>query len=53
MDQENQGVIYIDSWNDLCRLCLRNDQPLQNLFFDETLLESTQEATNLNVSYQL
>lgn len=53
MDPENQSVIYIENWNDLCRLCLRNDQPLQNLFFDATLLENVQEATNLNVSYQL
>lgn len=49
MDQENQGVIYIDNWNELCRLCLRNDQPLQNLFFEEILIENVQEVTNLNV----
>jgi len=51
MDQENQGVIYIENWNDLCRLCLRNEQSLQNLFFEETLLENIQEVTNLQVSY--
>jgi len=51
MDQENQSVIYIESWNDLCRLCLRNEQKLQNLFFEETLLENVQEVTNLHVSY--
>lgn len=51
MEPENQSVIYIENWNDLCRLCLRNDQPLQNLFFDDTFLENVQETTNLNVSF--
>jgi hypothetical protein len=52
MDQEQQGVIYIENWNDLCRLCLRNDQPLQNLFYEESLLENVQEVTCLSVSQQ-
>lgn len=50
MDQENPGIIYIENWNDICRLCLRNDQPLQNLFYEENVLENIQEATNLNVN---
>ncbi|XP_026807903.1 zinc finger protein 25-like isoform X2 [Rhopalosiphum maidis] len=52
MDQENQGVIYIENWNDLCRLCLRNEQSLQNLFFEETLLENIQEVTNLHFNVE-
>lgn len=50
MDEENQSVVYFSDWNDLCRLCLRNEQPLQNLFFEENLLENVQEATSLDVS---
>ncbi|XP_060876933.1 gastrula zinc finger protein XlCGF26.1-like isoform X1 [Metopolophium dirhodum] len=52
MDQENQSVIYIENWNDLCRLCLRNEQKLQNLFFEETLLENVQEITNLHFNVE-
>ncbi|XP_027838155.2 zinc finger protein 250-like isoform X1 [Aphis gossypii] len=52
MDQENHGVIYIENWNDLCRLCLRNEQSLQNLFFEETLLENIQEVTNLHFNVE-
>ncbi|XP_015364050.1 PREDICTED: putative zinc finger protein 286B isoform X1 [Diuraphis noxia] len=52
MDQENQNVIYIENWNDLCRLCLRNEQKLQNLFFEETLLENVQEVTNLHFNVE-
>lgn len=50
MDHDSPAVIYIENWNELCRLCLRNDQPLQNLFFEESTLESVQEVTNLTVS---
>lgn len=50
MEHDTQTVIYIENWNELCRLCLRNDQPLQNLFFEESTLESVQEVTNLTVS---
>lgn len=50
MDHDSQAIIYIENWNDLCRLCLRNDQPLQNLFFEENILENIQEVTNLTVS---
>ncbi|XP_001948942.1 zinc finger protein 391 isoform X1 [Acyrthosiphon pisum] len=52
MDQENPSVIYIENWNDLCRLCLRNEQKLQNLFFEETLLENVQEVTNLHFNVE-
>jgi len=50
MDEENQNVIYIDNWNDVCRLCLRNDQPLENMFVEQNFLENIQEVTNLVVS---
>ncbi|VVC46097.1 Zinc finger C2H2-type,Zinc finger, AD-type,Zinc finger, RING/FYVE/PHD-type [Cinara cedri] len=50
MDNENQTVIYIHNWNDICRLCLRNDQPLQNIFLEMNMLENIQEITNLSFS---
>ncbi|XP_050427832.1 zinc finger imprinted 3-like isoform X3 [Adelges cooleyi] len=50
METESQGVIYIENWNDLCRLCLRNDQPLQNLYYEESFLVNVQETTNLSFS---
>jgi len=50
MDQENQNVIYIDNWSDVCRLCLRNDQPLENMFVEQNFLENIQEVTSLVVS---
>lgn len=50
MDQENQHVIYVDNWSDVCRLCLRNDQPLENMFVEQNFLENIQEVTSLVVS---
>ncbi|XP_050534884.1 zinc finger protein 501-like isoform X1 [Daktulosphaira vitifoliae] len=49
METDSQGVIYIENWNDLCRLCLRNDQPLHNLYCDESFLVNVQEASNINI----
>jgi len=49
MDQVNHSIIYIDNWNDICRLCLRNDVPLQNFFYEKSLLDNIKEVTNLNV----
>jgi len=49
MDQDNHSIIYIDNWNDICRLCLRNDVPLQNFFYEKSLLDNIKEVTNLNV----
>lgn len=48
----NEHFIYIENWNDVCRLCLRNDQPMQNLFVEQHFLENIQEITNLAVSKQ-